>query len=797
MFNMRNLNWQEFESLAKDVCNSMLNEEFTRYKVGKDGGIDLKSHKDGIIVQCKHYADYSNFIRTLRKEVKNVRNLSGEGILKEYFVFTSLELSKVNRKEIFELFNNYMENEDKNIIDGTNIDDFLSNSDKKEILRKHYKLWLTSTSMIDVIRGNLNSNYINNIHRDIEENGKLFVETSRFHQAFKTLLANRAVLITGGPGVGKSITSKMLVSYLLYKDKDFEIIHISSNSVDKIVEYINCSKNTKQIIYMDDFLGRTYLNFDMNKVNPLTELFKIIEANSNKMIIINSRITILKDVIKTGNYDFNDKINHYFDNVVIDMSKISVIEKAKILYNHLFHKQVPWEHYSSIVSVKGYNKIISHPKYNPRIIEHVTKPYNYQDIQADDYYNYIIRSLNNPHLIWKEEFSSYSDDDLVFCQLLYSLSESSIALDSLEASYNIFFSNNSRKTADSFVTILERLSDSIVKIQVHDNKKYVAFVNPSILDFFNVELSEDEVRCTEIINSSQYLEQFERMSQINPNSLKYAVDIDLFELKFHQTYTYGQKEFVDNKRKFGIIMNLIFRFNYCSTLTKRSIAKFVESNKSIMDLFNLVKSQELVDYYELSIIFTSKLIEVFFKEDLKCLAPSIVYKRLEVLNKYSDHLSIDGINNFIELVTKYEGELAEMEGAYQDELFDDYHKDYINSSIDDFQIKRDNIDGEIIYELDKTTDYSTVVRKLNDELRADVLNEIKESITYFNINLRSVLKNTDINLEEDCDIEEIVGDICRKTEYEDYAADAYEDYRYESDFEEREVDELFSQYDIE
>jgi len=439
MYNLSNLNWLEFEYLAKDIMQIILQRKFTRYKVGIDGGIDLKSHEDNIIVQCKHISNFQSLKTKLLDGKDQVYKMSESGDLNQYYVFTSLELNPMNRKEICSMFSNFMSSEEKNIIDGLDINDFLDQKENIEILRKHYKLWLTSTNMLEIIQSRLNSNYICDLHNEIKKYGSMFVDTSKFHEAYRKLNINRAVLITGGPGVGKSITSLMLISYLLNEDNDYEIIHIASNSVDKIIEYLDLTSGKKQILYMDDFLGRTYLNFDSNKITPLSQLFKIVEHSANMKIIINSRITVLQDVKNSLNYDFNSSINDFFLDINVDLNNISKYEKAAMLYNHLYYKNVPYEYYRNIQKDKHYLKLINHPKYNPRIIDYVTDKNRYRSIDPDEYNEFIIKNLNDPFLIWKEEFSGYSADDLIFCQLLYSLSEVYIASSSLEIVFNKYY----------------------------------------------------------------------------------------------------------------------------------------------------------------------------------------------------------------------------------------------------------------------------------------------------------------------------------------------------------------------
>ena len=48
---------------------------------------------------------------------------------------------------------------------------------------------------------------------DIEDDVRMFVKTTAFNRALEALKQRRVLIIVGNPGVGKSITSKMLVLY--------------------------------------------------------------------------------------------------------------------------------------------------------------------------------------------------------------------------------------------------------------------------------------------------------------------------------------------------------------------------------------------------------------------------------------------------------------------------------------------------------------------------------------------------------------------------------------------------------
>ena len=69
-YNLDVLSPLEFEKLSKDIISKKLNLEFKSFKMGKDGGIDLRNKENGIIFQCKHIKKFSDLKSILKKELE-------------------------------------------------------------------------------------------------------------------------------------------------------------------------------------------------------------------------------------------------------------------------------------------------------------------------------------------------------------------------------------------------------------------------------------------------------------------------------------------------------------------------------------------------------------------------------------------------------------------------------------------------------------------------------------------------------------------------------------------------------
>lgn len=424
MFDLSNLNDYEFEILCKDIMQELLAEKLFTFSRGVDAGVDIcdKKKKTTIIIQAKHYAGstYSQLKSSLKKEVTKIQRHHPE----KYFVCTSQSLTKKNKQEIIEMFDEFMP-DISHVIDKNDINSFLEDEQNKDIVVKNYKLWLCTSNVLSLVNNQNVFIDCSELMLDIEEQIKFFVETQAYHDAIKRLHQDNIIIIIGAPGVGKSTVSKMLLLY--YADKDYKVRYVTNNNISEIKRSLSLAPNKKEIVLLDDFLGQHYLNLKDSQPNELKTLISFVTRSKSKKLILNSRVTILNEAAQAY-LTFKEIMDRYEQNkYLLDLDKMSPLEKAKILYNHLYFNGLPPEYLSQVKRNKGYLRIVNHVNYNPRVIEYVTQKHNYGTVPNGDYLQYIIRKLDNPEDVWKDEFRNRLDmSDRVLMNTLYSLSDTAV-----------------------------------------------------------------------------------------------------------------------------------------------------------------------------------------------------------------------------------------------------------------------------------------------------------------------------------------------------------------------------------
>lgn len=512
MYNYESLSDVEFEALAQDVMSKMLGVELKRFAKGRDGGVDLTNdaHSREIIVQVKHYyrSSVSSLLTNLRKEIRNVEINKPN----KYFVVTSATLSADKKDEIYQMFQDYMVDVN-NVITREDIEGLLQSDDYIGVVKKHYKLWLQSTNILDLI-------FSADIEQDslvcltsIKENEKILVQTKAYFEAMKCLETSRILFLTGTPGVGKTITAQMLV--LKYISEGYRLrFSTDTSDLNTLKKSLSLSRDTKEVILLDDCFGQYYFKMKSSQDSELTYLINLVKISPKKVLILNSRLTILNEAKSLSHELEKCFCSEDIHIHVIDMNRMSILDKAKILYNHLFFSDLPSEYFESVKAKNFYRDIINHKNYTPRIIEFITTRRNYTLVSSSDYPQYIRGVLDCPNEIWDNEYSQRIQQvDRIFLGTLFSLTDTIIDAELLQKCFNrrLIQSREIDQTVDNFRNCLTRLNMSMIRVIDDHSQMKIGVINPSVNDYLAYRLKNNEPEREAIFRSICSIEQAEKM----------------------------------------------------------------------------------------------------------------------------------------------------------------------------------------------------------------------------------------------------------------------------------------------
>lgn len=683
MLNYGNLSDYEFENLCCDVLSRKLGIQLRVFAKGRDGGIDATDNKitHNIVVQAKYYmnSSYSSLKRALLNEVENINRLNPN----QYYVCCAKQLTDNNIGEIYNMFSEYMQDRN-NVIDLTIIDDFLHKPENIDVLKRNYKLWLDSTEVLNSI---FNRNVLLDSEiflGDIRERSKYFVKTHYYEEGIRVLDKKRILMILGLPGVGKTITTKMLA--LHYSLQNYDIIYTTNGNIADLKRTISESEDKKELIVLDDCLGQAYFEIKETNENEMISLIKYVSHHRNKKIIMNSRITIYNEA-KEYSEDFSD----FFDNeensddnekviFYMNMNRISSYEKGLIFYNHLFYNKVPSEYYCNIVKDKAYNGIILHNNYCPRIVEYVTKKHIYKNIQPDKYADYIIQCLDNPQEIWKKEYKDrIQQEDRILLTTLFSLTDTVVDSDVLKRAYNerMRNKNNVDVTNNYYENSLKRLNGSMIKLLTSNGRLLVSAYNPSVNDFLRKTIKDNQLEYEDI---REYCTEYMQIAKLFPEYIRNII-VDGKTDKIH---------FSSDDEKYPVLLTYICRKDL-----------FDENCKNII-------YQYLKDLRQFKVKGQATYIEVL------C---TLLSKRMDKYYSIRKYLNYNGLVNLFERMNMYEfAEMLRWFKQYEIDINDNKIKsimiEKINKSILDYC---KNVIGENYYEeydikeiIDNSMEFNTV-----------------------------------------------------------------------------------------
>lgn len=721
-FNLDILSPSDFERLSRDIISRKLGLEFKVFSDGKDGGVDLRNYENGIICQCKHYKNYSNLNANLKKELQKLQKIKD---LKKYYLFLSMKLTPENEKEIIELFKDYKLSSEQ-IISYNEIEQFLEDEKNIDILRKNTKLWLTSYQIIELFSQRY-IDFSNSILRNnINECIKYFVETETFRKCYEKINNDRILIISGLPGVGKTVNTNMLVAKLMAKF-NFKLKTIVSSDYHKLIEsFVN---DDLELIILDDFLGQSSLEKSEDEINEIISIINYVKNNSKKYLILNSRLSVLSDAKLV-----NEKFSRILDmldsnNYIINMSDVTRLEKAEILFNLHYYNNVPQEYFNELKK-KGwfkyrYESIIDDKNYNTRIIEYCALNYKRDAISSNKYYDYIKNNLENSRQVWKKQFEKFTSEEVSYLQLMLSISTSNVPTEILKECYeNVIRNRKYDSEKINFNNITEKMSNSLI-IQSIDNKKSVInVINPSINDFIISTLKDNTVELERMIDDCIYIEQFINLINLNPSLLN-NVKINILDLKS-----------INNEFEKRLLI-LINQYDYCDENLKNRLYEILNNNNfdDISTIIQILSTKKIVNFYDLD----NYILNIDYLKNIIKKSNNFYIKRfLEYFNDFIDDYDEDMTDYIINMQ-------IEMMPIIEEKIADDIYSD-IYSDIDDIvslngeMITYGFVDGDV--EIDNLSEIVNIVTEdlipiIDEKIESEIVDYSFNNIKFENLTIQS------------------------------------------------------------
>src|SRR4030043_1081884 len=496
----------DFEILVRDLLQEELKVRLESFKSGRDGGIDLRycpNQDNPLIIQCKHYAE-SSFKLLLSKvkkdELEKVKQLKP----KRYILATSIGLTPKQKDELVKVHMPYIHSPG-DIFGKDDLNGLLTKYPKIE--RYTFKLWFSGVSVLEeILHGK-----VKNVSRDalekIQQHAKYYVQNKSYPEALTILDKYNFCIIAGIPGIGKTILAEMLS--LHYVKLGYEIVKINGDiSEATALDYVK----QKRVIYYDDFLGQAALSEKLNKNEDqkLIDFIHAIYKSKVSKLILTTREYILHQAQMI--YEKLSREKFDAETCIIDMTHCNRLNRAQILYNHIYFSDIPVAFKNAILNGRHYLKIIDHHNYNPRIIDLMTQYPRLQYIHPHDYFKSFMSNLDNPLEIWRHAFEEKLSDGSRRVPMVMTSMPEQVFLEDLQEAFLAYHLKQAKEyqfktSPNDFLHALKELEGNFIVTEKSNDRTIIRLHNPSIRDFLRDYLASHEQLLRALFRTATFFDQ--------------------------------------------------------------------------------------------------------------------------------------------------------------------------------------------------------------------------------------------------------------------------------------------------
>lgn len=640
----------DFEKFANRIVEKIFEKRILSFGEGADGGIDGidDTKRPSIVVQSKRYQPSTTpkvFLNTIRDELAKLKKTSQDNGWSndfDYVVVTSVRLNQKTTREIRELKPEWIKT-DQHIIDGESLRRFSEIEEYKEIFENYNLIGKDFEKIIkdfgkEVIE--LDNSYFFDTF-----DSRFVAVTSEMDSAYNILMENHVVFLTGDPGVGKTTASQYLGAlFSMHKDIKTNVLIKSVNDITSVVKQFSERKaelSERMLIIFDDFVGRNVFNATESNLLHIKKIVSFSRNSGNLYLVFNSRTPILEEAQKQ-NIEFSQFIEDIEEKITIDISKISDIDKTKILkltFDKYFTlakeggKSIIANNFKALLNDTNYMSIVCHKNYTPRLVEALVRE---SKVFQGNFFEKAMEFLNNPDRLYDELFSQLSRDEKLLLYLTASIyDQSPILYKFLESYCSVFY--NEMILFDEFFDGLVGFwlkKNLIINSSEHTEKKEIEFRNPSVYDYLRVKVLRDSSFKNILEHRSRYLLPFYLLSNKSESGFeKYISDNNKF------------KSYLDRNRFLG---NKLLSFLKKSDISTEDINMVKECLQGLSEISN----------GDSGLFFTFKklpeVIEKICESENRCLQDTFIKEFL--YSSYNQNLIVVGMDlefsKLIELIEK-------------------------------------------------------------------------------------------------------------------------------------------------
>lgn len=494
----------DFELFVADLLGRELGVRFEISSRGPDGGVDLlATGADGMVhvVQCKHYlhSSMADLVRAARRERATLA--ASEQRVDRYTFVTSRRLTRDGKEKLRDILAPFTSST-ADVLGEADLDLLLKQHPQVEL--EHVKLWLNGSGPLDRL---LNAGTYERTHallHEIRDALPRYVQTSSFWIALGVLRCEGVCVISGPPGVGKTtLGNLLLLSSAQEGYRPFEI----GRDVEEAWRLYR--EDERQVFIFDDFLGRTALFENVSDdIRSLRRFISRVARDQSSRFVLTTREYVWRQA--TGR---SEEFNlHGFDaqRYLLQLESYSARERALILYNHVYFSSLLGpKARESLTRNNGYERVVTHPAYNPRLVEWLTVLQRPTPDQEANFADHCVYVLENPRMLWTHAFERGLEDvGRIVLWTLAGMPTWTPDLKLMDAIEQRLASRGLPCDPETIRGTLRTLDGSFVRSRMTlDGRITFALINPSLLDFLSQRVDSHPADARDALDAAQVFGQ--------------------------------------------------------------------------------------------------------------------------------------------------------------------------------------------------------------------------------------------------------------------------------------------------
>lgn len=506
-YRISNIGWYNFELLVQTLLKVVIGPGVTSFGGSKDQGRDAAfvgaaafPSRDcqwtGEWVFQVEYVDFeeqgadaarSSLKSTLRKEVPSV--LSRHRCTQNYIILTDVPLTAEARTNLCEVMVGSGFKGNFATVDGKEVCQFL---DIHGDIRKAYPQLLGLADLDVIVNRDLYARsqaYL----QDWQPKLATYVQTEAHAKAMSLLKKKHFIVLDGPPEAGKTTIAAALA--LIHAADGFEIIDVrSSNDLFRVPDEQGGKRekeeNKRRLFVADDAIGSISL-VGARADEWSRDLPGILRTLSgNRLLVWTARRYILEEALATSR--LKDAVAEFPrpHEVLVEVGKLSIMQKAEILYNHAKQANLSVE-YRELIRRYAI-QIVNHPNFPPLRISELTtvilKPSS--DTANAVTWEEVWDFLNNPGHRWTQAYRALRRSEQILLSAMLDF-DGPILERVLRASYETR-AGNLEGGHLSFEECVTRLDHSFLTLtSSHSGEQYISVHHPSLRDMLLLHLRGD------------------------------------------------------------------------------------------------------------------------------------------------------------------------------------------------------------------------------------------------------------------------------------------------------------------